>query len=55
MLAHGELVRSEHRHGLVQVFCSWLLVESQRTPAIIGSIVSSERWGRVVEEGRAVV
>lgn len=52
MLVCRELVRGERRHGLVQVFCSWL--ESQGTAAVIGGIVSSESLGRVVEEGQTV-
>lgn len=41
---------------LAQVFCFWLLVDSQGTAAaVIVIIVSSESLGRVLEDGWTVV
>lgn len=41
---------------LAQVFCSWLLAESQGTAAAVtGITASSESLGRVLEEGWTVV
>lgn len=45
----------KRRHGLVQVFFSWLLVESRGKAAVIESIVSSESLGRLIEEGWTVL
>lgn len=45
----------KRRHGLVQVFFSWLQVESRGKAAVIESIASSESLESLIGEGWTVL